>query len=212
MRCFELTISTAPEISGGRSFLPPIERTRPTTNAIETGFLRQRVEIVRVDAAELHARALSEELEERSIDLARRDVPDLLNELSSIGFAWRDLAKMIGVSIPAMQKWRKGERATGENRLKIAELLSVVRMLEAAEVQDPASWFEIPLRQGYPVTPIEMCAKGRADLVLEWGMQHAQSADGVLDAFDPNWRHNLDDRFESFVAHDGDISIGVRTD
>lgn len=32
----------------------------------------------------------------------------MLSDLAELGFAWRDIARLVKVSVPAVQKWRKG--------------------------------------------------------------------------------------------------------
>lgn len=137
-------------------------------------------------------------------------VPELLKELSALGFAWRDVAKMIGVSIPAIQKWRRGDGVTGINRQKLACLLAACDLIvESYGVQDVASWFEMPVAIGVPVTPIDFWSHGRPELVFEHASGHIDG-EGILSAFDSDWREVYRSDYEVFEAPDGQRAIRLR--
>ncbi|WP_345453890.1 helix-turn-helix transcriptional regulator [Arthrobacter gyeryongensis] len=134
-------------------------------------------------------------------------VKDLLELLADAGFAWRDLARMLGVSVPAIQKWRKGEKSSGENRLKLAGLIAAIDLIASQfHIQDIESWFEMPIVEGVPVTPIDLWAANQAFLVLEFASGHLNPEE-ALNRFDPSWRETYDSQFETFRAQDGQMSI-----
>ncbi|WP_338856276.1 transcriptional regulator [Gordonia hongkongensis] len=154
--------------------------------------------------------ALILDLDERTAERAKDAPRDALSTLSDKGFAWRDVARILDVSVPAVNKWRKGEGITGPNRLRIARLLALLDMLETQFVAEPASWLEIPLRSGVALTPIDLLAEGRYDLVLEYAGTHTGpgNAEVVLNEFAPEWRVTLvDDAFETFVDSEGVVGI-----
>src|SRR4051812_29855046 len=62
--------------------------------------------------AELHTSAVSSSADAESLRighqaqaLAGRPLADLLDRLAGTGLAWRDIAALAGVSVPALRKW-----------------------------------------------------------------------------------------------------------
>ncbi len=152
-------------------------------------------------------------LEERTIERARNAPAQALEQLADYGFAWRDIARVVSVSVPAITKWRKGAGVTGENRLKIARLLALIDMLSERFIDEPASWLEMPIAEGVGLKGMDLLERGRYDLVLDLASEH--TGDGtteyVLNEIDPNWRDNfVDNAFESFVADDGVVSLRLK--
>ncbi len=150
------------------------------------------------------------ELEGKTVERARTAPMQALEQLSDYGFAWRDIARVVGVSVPAINKWRKGTGITGENRLKIARLLALIDMLSDRFIDEPASWLEMPITDGVSISRMDLLERGRYDLVLALASTHTGdgTVESVLNEVDPNWRDNLvDNIFESYVAEDGAISI-----
>lgn len=150
------------------------------------------------------------QLESRTVERARCAPMQALEQLADYGFAWRDIGRIVGVSVPAIAKWRKGAGVTGENRLKIARLLALIDMLADRFIDEPASWLEMPIKAGVGITRMDLLERGRYDLVLALASTH--TGDGtveyVLDQTDQNWRETcVDNAFESYVAEDGVISI-----
>ncbi|MGQ0846884.1 MAG: hypothetical protein ACT4QF_22415 [Sporichthyaceae bacterium] len=142
---------------------------------------------------------------------ARSGTKTLLDELAALGFAWTDVARMIGVSVPALQKWRRGEGVTGTNRQRVASLLAACDLIgEYYLIEEIASWFEMPITLGVPVTPVALWVEGRQDLVFELASGHAD-AEQVLDSWDSEWRERFRSEFEVFVADDGQRSLRPRT-
>lgn len=150
------------------------------------------------------------DLEDRTSERAKDAPRAALEQLSEYGFAWRDIARILGVSVPAVNKWRKGEGITGPNRLKIARLLALLDMLRNQFVQEPASWLEMPIRDGVALTPITLLANNRYDLVLELASADmgAGTKEEILNEYAPDWRTKLvDDTFETFVDNEGVVGI-----
>jgi hypothetical protein len=205
-------------LSGDRTradSVSPSELARPTRTsqdelAAEVGHLRSKARLLSEDVAHTHQQALEVQLEARTDEAAKRSVGDLLQELADLGFSWREIARMIGVSIPALRKWRHGEGATGPNRRAIARLLAFVDVLQSDHlVQDVPSWLEMPLSTS-TVTGLDIYALGRGDLLLMCAANHITS-DTLLDAADPNWRQVVDDRFDVYTAGDGEHGIRLRS-
>lgn len=134
----------------------------------------------------------------------------MLGELADLGFAWRDIARLLGVSVPAVQKWRKGERASGESRQKLANLLAACDLIAGHYMVDEiASWFEMPITMSAPLTPIDFYARERADLVFEYASGHTDP-ESLLSQFEPDWREHYRSEFEVFEAGDGNRSIRMK--
>ncbi len=163
-----------------------------------------------------HREALVSDLDARANPmLARKSTVDLLEQLRDEGFAWRDVARVVGVSVTAVQKWRRGERAQPLNRRTIAKIVAVVDMLRERGIDDPAAWLEMPIKDQVSVTCIDLLAADRFDLAMEFSVNTATMSwtpDEILDEFDPRWRTTqMDDAFETFVAKDGIRSIRPRS-
>lgn len=175
----------------------------------ESATLRREVGHLRESAEEIHQKALQSHLSERKQQWGRKSADELLHSLRDWGFAWRDVARVLDVSVPALQKWRKGtSNPTGANRLKLASMVAVIDYVETEWlVNDPASWFEMPIRNGVHVTPLDLLASEQEILVLEFASEQAPS-ERILDIFEPEWREKfVDSAFEVFTAHDGTKAI-----
>lgn len=150
------------------------------------------------------------ELEDKTVERAKIAPTQALEQLSDYGFAWRDVARIIGVSVPVLNKWRKGTGINGENRLKIARLLALIDMLADRFIDEPASWLEMPIIDNVGLNRLDLLQRGRYDLVLALASEHTSdgTVDSVMNEIDVNWRDNLvENTFETFAAEDGAISI-----
>jgi len=188
---------------------PPLTETRTVAKVFTEGIghIRQQVRNLHETTDELHQQSHYAEWYARTSERGRSRTQDLLDELADLGFAWRDVARLVGVSVPAVQKWRRGEGTTGENRQKVASLLAACDLVsEHYAVQDVASWFEMPVLIGIPVAPIDLWANGRSDLVFDYASGHTDS-DQTLAAWDPQWRERYRSDFEVFQAGDGQRSV-----
>ncbi len=153
---------------------------------------------------------LREEWRKTTAERGRASVSSMLVDLADLGFAWRDIARMVGVSVPAVQKWRKGEKASGASRNRIASLLAACDLITKHYlVDDIASWFEMPLSTSAPITPIVLFSANRPELVFEFASGHVDPED-LLTEFDPEWRERYRSDFEVFEASDGNRSIRLK--
>ncbi|MCC2319732.1 hypothetical protein [Cellulomonas xiejunii] len=136
----------------------------------------------------------------------------MLDELSEHGFAWRDVARMMGVTVPALQKWRRGEGMAADNRAKLARIAGLIEMLESRFVSEPASWLEMQVEPGVALTPLDLIVAGRDDLVLELATESDTAArEAIYSEYNAHWRSEyVDAAFESFAAADGMMSIRPR--
>jgi len=198
------TLTTSPE---------QVTRTRTIDEVVaEAGHLRSRARLLGEDVAEtdrevgeLYRQALIEQLDAKARVIAKRSVGEMLSELADAGFAWRDIAALAGVSVPAVRRWRQGEAATGANRLAVARIAALVGTLRDDHlVSDVASWMEVPLVPDAPVTAIDLAVAGRLQEVVEIAAGHSTGED-VLDRSQPGWRERYRSDFEVFEAPDGEL-------
>jgi hypothetical protein len=166
-------------------------------------------------AADRHKGDYMVEFRLRTAELLGAGGQVLLEVLADFGFAWRDIARMIGVSVPAIQKWRRGEGLTGENARKLASLISGCEIIQQFNplITDIALWFEAPIVDEAPVTPIDLWAASNQQLVFEHARVDLESRvdpHTTMDSFDPNWRETYRSEFETFRAGDGELSIRMR--
>jgi hypothetical protein len=191
---------------------PP--ETKPSTSVFDKAdVVYRRASDLRGETREIRRRAHLAKLEMKTVERAKTAPIQALDQLADNGFAWRDIARVVGVSVPAITKWRKGTGITGENRLKIAKLLALLDMLSERFIDEPASWLEMPITDGVGMTRMDLLERGRYDLVLDLASPHTGdgTTDSALHEIDLNWRDNLvDNTFESFVADDGAISIRLK--
>ncbi len=191
---------------------PRISETRTSFSKLadRVGHLRARTRLFSDDVTHLHQEAQLEVWSERARDRAKSSTQELLAVLSGLGFAWRDIARMAGVSVPAVQKWRRGESSSGESRYRLAQTVALCDMLsENYLISDVASWCEVPIHSEAPLTALDLIAGTREELVIEHAAAHT-TAESILDRFDPEWRQRYRSDFEVFVAPDDQISIRRR--
>ena len=147
---------------------------------------------------------LETELRIGAVRRSREPLEDLLDQLSDLGFSWRDIARILGISVPALRKWRLGGRATGENRRRLAALVSFCDIARTrCHVSDVAGWIETPLHSDAPVTGIDLIAEGRFDLVLRLARSPGSDPEAVLDEFAPDWRERYASTVDVFTGPDG---------
>lgn len=171
--------------------------------AERAGHIRNVTEIVGDDAAALQHEALRIQLDARTSQLSKQDPAALLGQLSDLGFAWRDLARMLGVSVPAVRRWRTGELPSGENRRLIAQLLAFAQIIRDDHfVFEPASWMEVPIVRDSPVTPIDLYATGHLEVVHDLAAEKC-SPEAALDAAEPDWREKYRNDWEVATDEDG---------
>lgn len=197
--------------------VPPlriVERTRPSDVDIlahEVGALRSNVGLLSEDVAQVHGDSLRLQLDSRSDAVARRSPARLLDELADWGFSWTSVARVLGVSIPAVRKWRQGNPLSGENRRNLARLVAFVDVLhDDYLISDGASWLDMRLAESN-FTGIDVLAAGRAHELMQFAAGHIGSRD-LLDSAIPTWKDTLDDRFEVYEAPDGERAIRIRVE
>lgn len=182
----------------------PVSLTRTTAKLTDrSGDLRLRSRLLGQDIDQTHQDSYMVEWRILTNRCASASPKLLLSDLADMGFAWRDLARLMGVSVPAMQKWRKGDGLTGPNRRKLASLLAACEMIkDHYHIDEVASWFEMPLLDDIPITPIDLWANDCQLLVFEHANGHVDPVD-TLTVFEPEWRENYRTEVELFRDKDG---------
>lgn len=184
--------------------------TEPSLSQLtnQAGYLRSTVRALQENTDDLHhsIRALLTKRTER----VKETAVQLLDDLSALGFAWRQIAKMLNVSVPAVQKWRKGERTSPENFERLALLLSICDLLPEFFIRDPASWFEVRILPTIPIRPMDLFAASHDELLLDWASGHVKEPERILDAAFPHWRTAFATDFEIFEADDGQPAIRLK--
>jgi hypothetical protein len=177
------------------------------------GSLRSRARDLHEDTSALHQSALVNEWQ-RLTNLRARTAPaTLLQELADLGFGWRDIARMLRVSVPAVQKWRRNGGVSGPHRRSIASLLALCDLVrERYMIQEIASWFEMPISEEAPVTPIDLYAEERVSLLLDYASGQGSDPEQLLNAYDPAWRQRFQSDFEVYQEADGNMSIRPRSE
>ena len=187
--------------------MPTSTGSQPTLSELtdQAGHLSNRAQILHDDTADLHLNVIMQEWQSKSTNLVRQDMPTLLAQLADLGFAWRDIARLIGVSVPAVQKWRRGGAATGQSRFHAAAVLAACALIaEHYMVQDIASWFEAPVAFGYPVTALDLYAAKKPQLVFRLATGQ-QTWTGSIRL--GSWRVTYRSDFEILEAEDGGLAI-----
>ncbi|MFJ2007018.1 helix-turn-helix domain-containing protein [Streptomyces chartreusis] len=197
--------------TGSSLVIEPQEPTATASNLLsentqKAGSLRYEARFFSEDTAECHADLLFSDWRKHTVARGKQSPAALLEELSELGFSWRDIARMLGVSVPAVQKWRRSGGVSGDNRVQLASLLALCDMVKQPVIHDVASWFEMPLAPGIPVTPIDLFSERRPDLVLEHALG-PNDVEEILTAYAPDWRDRYQSNFEVYRDVDGAMSI-----
>jgi hypothetical protein len=167
----------------------------------------RRIQEATRQIGDVHHRMQADQLNLRAREIAKRPAADMLNELASRGFAWRDIARLLKVSVPAVRRWRQGESLTGPRLLAAARLVALVETMRVDHlVSDVASWMEMPLKPDVPVTGIDLAVDGRYEELLDLAAEHV-TPEEILDSWQPGWRSRYRSDFEVFEAPDGDLGI-----
>jgi len=186
-------------------------------DSVEAGWRehRQHTKQAAVRATASHRADYHARLDRATSQHARGLLPALLEDIAlKHGLAWADLARVVGVSVPALRKWRKGlGDASGDNRRRVARLLAFLDLLrDTCGVAEPATWLNVPLVDGFTVTPLlayprddQQAARG-LPLLLDHA-SGAISATEALDAIQSDWREKYQRHFEWFDDSDGQPSL-----
>lgn len=207
---FDIDIDTEPGTgsSGVRAYEAPTQTMATLTR--QYGMLRDRTTLLDADVGAEHRETQLQTLELLAKDRARNDVASLLRELAERrGLGWSTIARLVGVSVQAVRKWRFGEAATPQHRLSLARIASLLEMLAAVPIVDVAGWLELPLVDGYSTANLDLFAADRADLLFDL-IGHRIEPEQAMAEFDPDWASRYRLEHEVFEAEDGQRSIRHR--
>ncbi|MFK4084008.1 helix-turn-helix domain-containing protein [Kribbella sp. NPDC020789] len=195
-----------------RNYVPHKSGTR--AYSIEVAWLRDTATLLNKDVRSLHQESQRDVLDERAYLKARKTVPALLEELGADrGMGWSDIAELVGVSVSAIRKWRKGGDSSPANRFELARLAAMLDFLSEFAIGDPAQWLEIPfvLPGGIEVRPYELYRDGNVSALLEVASGRTPIT-AVLDEIEPSWREERRTEYEVFAAEDGQRGIRFRSE
>lgn len=206
----------------GAAGLPPVTKSATRTLADiveETGFVRSRTRILAEDVEDLHQNAdqLHVEVFQALIDkVTAQRVKDglsgLIEALAALGFSWRNISRVAGVSLPAVQKWRRGGQATPQRVWRLGQAVALCDVLAGKSflIRDAASWLEMPVAPGASVTGIDLLVANRLDLVLRLAAHSDADPETLLREIGTSRPGNEDTEFEVVTAPDGLPAIKFR--
>jgi len=205
---FELDINPGTTSSGVRETSPVSQTLASITR--EFGRLRDKTSFLDENVGVDHRRAQLQTLELVARERLREGAQRLLEDLSvRRGLGWTDIARVVGVSVQAIRKWRAGQPATGENQLSLARLAALLDLLADVPVASPAAWLEVPVLTGYAPRHMDVYYGGRPDLLFD--LAHLRITPEVaLQELDPDWRDKWKLDHEVFTAADDNLSIRRR--
>lgn len=188
----------------------------PTTTyaslVLDVAYLRDRVQQTQAQAIALHQTSLLGLLDERAALVGVQEGSDLLSVLASEGLSWATIARLLTVSDTAVRKWRRGENIAPDSRRRLARVVAFLEILrQSYPISELASWLEMRISEDSTVTPVDVYAAGRPDLLFEF-VSRRIGPHRILDAFDPDWRttRSVDTSFDVVTAPDGEIAVSQR--
>jgi len=105
--------------AGGVSDYAPSAPNETRALSLRADYLRTEVDILGGEMQEMHGEVRERDLIDRTLEKTKKSIAGLLEELAADrGMGWSDIAEVLGVSISAIRKWRKGGEASPESRSK----------------------------------------------------------------------------------------------
>jgi DNA-binding transcriptional regulator YiaG len=194
--------------------VPPVKVSETTIDALvqtqDAYAERSRAQSRHTDAVDEHQSMYLLEWQRRVKSHSERSHASMLSSLWKSGLSWRDIARLLKVSVAAVQKWRSGENMSSKNFARLRDFVAAYDMVAAHKPDvDVASWIDVPILTDVPVTPRELWIKGDPNTFFEYALGDMKS-ETALDIVDPNWRQRYrEDGFETFIGADG--NPGIRT-
>lgn len=191
--------------------LPQAPATAIDGLARTAGAVRDQVRVTHEDVDDLHGELQGKVLDGRTAAVAQGEPVELLGSLSTDwGLSWTLAAKLLGVSQTSIRKWRRGEPLTPENRRAVARLVAFLEMLRTdyPAICDQASWLEMRISEESTLTPADLYAMGRCELLFDLAALRCAPHE-VLYAVDPGWRskYGAESGYEVVRGPDGLPSI-----
>lgn len=139
------------------------------------------------------------------------DVTGLLTKLAvDWGMSWSSIARLCGVSLSDVRKWRCGKDLSPGDKIAVSHLLTFVGFLGELLIDEPASWLAMPLVSGYTVTAEDLYIESHTDQLLDYASGQTDLYE-ILDEFDKNWRTRYRSQYKLVKAGDGNPSIVRRS-
>jgi hypothetical protein len=195
--------------------VPPKIQSETTIEALiatdEARVLRERAHVEHEVSIDNHQSKYLYEWQQRVKTHAERSHEEMLTGLWDSGLSWRDIARLLKVSIAAVQKWRSGVKMSSKNFARLRDFVAAYDTVAAHKPGvDLASWLDVPILTDAPITPLDLWAKGDPETFFEYSLGDLKP-EAALDALDPEWRGRYrDDGFVTFRGSDGKLSIGYR--
>lgn len=119
--------------------------------------------------------------------LAGRPVVEILDELHDhFALQWVSIARLTGVSVTALNKWRNNGPVSAVRKTQLRQLLAFTRRVATVR-PDVAGWFESAPVSGVPISRGDLYAAGGARELLHDAFQPT-AGEELLDAVVPLWR------------------------
>lgn len=154
-----------------------------------------------------------EHLEVWTDKLAGTPAVDLLASLHDrLGLEWQRVAQLLRVSVPALNKWRRGGGLAPGTDLGLRRLVAFCELLSKAGVGDIGAWFASTPVEGIPLTRGDVYSVGGSDDLLA-SIHQPKFPEALLDRWLPRWRELQPARlFHPKVAFDDDGTVLVTLD
>lgn len=167
---------------------------------------RQRLGAALVQAQQGHQAHHKKTLERVQDSLRGTPTPDVLRKLSIVhGLSWSDLSRLVGVSIPAIRKWRRDTNgASEENRVRLLGVLAFLDVLKSKGI-DATTWLDTPFFPEFTVAPKHVFSAESTPLLIDNAIGSLSSED-LLDSVEPTWREDWRRQFVT-VVEDGEVAL-----
>ena len=158
-----------------------------TTHRHQWALLRDSTTNLQQQASDGHRSAQSTDIDERARSYATQAPAIVLETVAETsGVSWTDLAELLDVSVSAIRKWRAGVDPAPQKRAALARVAAFMELLDEAAVHNPAGWLQIPIRDGWTVTPADLYRAGCLLEVLDFAYRRV-SANDTMTAFAQDW-------------------------
>lgn len=194
----------------GRTVPSPIPLQTLPTFAFRFASLRRDASALTSQIGTDHRETEELTLEHLSAAYRRDSVVEVLNKLSGgWGVGWSDIARVVGVSVQAVRKWRQGAPTSPDHCVSLSRFAALLERLENHGIKEPANWLELPVVPGYTPRHIDLYVAGCTGVLLDLAQGLLDSA-AALGECAPDWRNSLVREHETFEAEDGNLAIRRR--
>lgn len=111
----------------------------------------------------------------------------LIQLAEEFGCSWALVAKVVGVSIPEIRRWRGGGEITDAHQQRLARLVAAFESLARVGIDSPALWLDRRIWPDVPVRRFEALALDDS-LVLAYAAGQCDAI-ALLNAVVPRWRN-----------------------